>query len=94
MLTCKDILTAVSLCRAVDFGDHWELAITPMPDVEYLLRDKRTTLPKVREAIRKVCTLSRPVLLAYDGLNRKEDVGGAMGFPDFLGALKKGRESV
>lgn len=62
--------------------------------MEYLLRDKRTTLPKVREAIRKVCTLSRPVLLAYDGLNRKEDVGGAMGFPDFLGALKKGRESV
>lgn len=94
MLTCKDILTAVSLCRAVDFGDNWEFAITPMPDVEYLLRDKRTTLPKVREAIRKVCTLSRPVLLAYDGLNRKEDVGGAMGFPDFLEALKKGRESV
>ncbi|MCH4034628.1 MAG: plasmid pRiA4b ORF-3 family protein [Lachnospiraceae bacterium] len=87
-------MTASPLCRAVDFGDHWEFAITPMPDVESLLRDKRTTLPKVREAIRKVCTLARPVLLAYDGLNLKEDVGGAMGFPDFLEALEKGRESV
>ncbi len=83
---------ASSLCYTYDFGDNWEFTITPMPDVEYLLRDKRVTLPQVREAIRKVCILARPVLLAYDGKNLKEDVGGVTGYVDFLEALRDGGE--
>ena len=38
----------------------------------------------MREAIKNVCTIARPVVFALDGLPLVEDVGGVKGYTDFL----------
>ncbi len=67
-----------------DFGDGWSFTIKPFKTVEYLIKDGRITVDKIREAIKDVCTLARPVVIAADGLPLVEDVGGEYGYMEFL----------
>ena len=65
-----------------DFGDNWRFTITCHDNVEYL--KKRVSPSGIKEAIKHVLTLARPIVIAADGLPLIEDVGGVYGFIDFL----------
>lgn len=75
---------AETLNYSYDFGDGWNLTIKAMKDVEYLVKDGRITAEQIKEAMKDVCTLARPVVIAADGLPLVEDVGGGYGFNEFL----------
>ncbi len=75
---------AKTLNYSYDFGDGWSFTIKPLKNVEYLIKDGRITVDKIREAIKDVCTLARPVVIAADGLPLVEDVGGEYGYMEFL----------
>ena len=75
---------AKELVYTYDYGDDWEFRITPHTDVEYLLKDGRIRLSSLREDIKYNSECLRPVLLASDGYNPVEDVGGASGYCAFL----------
>jgi len=79
---------ASELIYSYDFGNDWQFTIRPMTDISYLLKDKRVTMAQVKEAIRRVCILARPVLLAADGRNLIDDVDGIEGYLDFLKSLE------
>lgn len=70
-----------------DYGDGWEFSITASYDVSDLLSSCRVTEHRIREAVKDVCMLNRPVLLAADGYPLVEDVGGAYGYTEFLNAV-------
>lgn len=73
---------ARKLLYEYDFGDGWDFIITPHEDVEYL--GERVTAGEMKEAIKSVLTLARPMVIAADGLPLIEDVGGVYGFIEFL----------
>lgn len=50
----------------------------------------RVTEKEVREAIRRVCVLARPVILAADGYPLIDDCGGSMGYTETLRAIEDG----
>lgn len=77
-----------------DFGDSWSFLITAKLDIEYLLKDKRVTVKAVKEAIKKVCTLARPVIIASDGYPLIDDVGGLKGYIEFLKEIENGNEEL
>ena len=70
-----------------DYGDGWEFTITASYDVSDLLSSGRVTEHKIREAVKDVCMLNRPVLLSSDGYPLVEDVGGPFGYTEFLNAV-------
>lgn len=65
-----------------DFGDDWNFVITAHYDVEYL--KGRVSAAEIKEAMKSVLTLARPMVIAADGLPLIEDVGGPYGFMEFL----------
>lgn len=65
-----------------DFGDNWNFVITPHNDIKYL--KKRVKAENIKEAVKTVLTLTRPVVVAADGLPLIEDVGGIYGYIDFM----------
>ena len=73
---------AKTLNYSYNLGDGWDFTIKAFDSVEYLGR--RITARKIREAIKYVCKLARPTVIAADGLPLIEDVGGADGYADFL----------
>lgn len=77
-----------------DFGDSWSFLITAKLDIEYLLKDKRVTVKAVKEAIKKVCTYARPVIIASDGYPLIDDVGGLKGYIEFLKEIENGNEEL
>ena len=77
-----------------DYGDSWAFLITARLDIEYLLKDKRVTVKAVKESIKKVCTLARPVIIASDGYPLIDDVGGLQGYIEFLKEIENGNEEL
>lgn len=71
-----------------DFGDSWRFTITMKPDVKYL--KDRVTEKQVKDTIKKVCTLSRPVILAADGYPLVDDCGGLYGYVKMLLEIENG----
>ena len=67
-----------------DFGDGWMFRITPQKDIGYLMKDGRLSAEEMRKAIKNLCTLTRPIVVAADGLPLIEDVGGVSGYLDFI----------
>lgn len=65
-----------------DFGDDWNFIITLHEDVEYL--KGRVSAQEMKEAIKNVLTLARPIVIAADGLPLVENVGGPYGFMEFI----------
>lgn len=81
---------AKELHYTYDFGDSWRFTITPKYVAEYLVKVGRVTEKEVREAIRRVCVLARPVILAADGYPLIDDCGGSMGYTETLRAIEDG----
>lgn len=79
---------AEKLYYTYDFGDNWHFTITPKFDVEYL--KDRVTEKDVKDTIKKVCTLARPVILAADGYPLVDDCNGLIGYIDTLKEIKEG----
>lgn len=75
---------AAELIYEYDYGDGWKFRITPKKDIEYLMKDGRLRAEEMRDAIRNLCILTRPIVVAADGLPLVEDVGGVYGYMDFL----------
>ncbi len=83
------------LCYEYDFGDSWNFVITCHDNVEYL--GKRVKPSEIKDAIKHVLTLARPIVIAADGLPLIEDVGGVYGFINFLngeGLYENKKESL
>ena len=81
---------AEKLIYFYDFGDSWRFTITPKCDVEELIRSGSVTEKGVKDAIKKVCTLARPVILAADGYPLVDDCGGVEGFVRMLKEIEDG----
>ena len=81
---------AEKLIYFYDFGDSWRFTITPNCDVEELIRSGSVTEKGVKDAIKKVCTLARPVILAADGYPLVDDCGGVEGFVRMLKEIEDG----
>lgn len=77
-----------------DYGDEWRFLITPMNNINYLLKDKRVSEKETRECIKKVCTLARPVILSADGYQLIDDCGGIDGYIDMLKDIEKGNKET
>ena len=75
---------AAELVYEYDYGDGWQFRITPKKDIEYLIKDGRLRAEEMRDAIKNLCILTRPIVVAADGLSLVEDVGGVYGYMDFL----------
>ena len=75
---------AKEIIYTYDYGDYWQFSITPVRDVQSLVDAGRVKLPELRESIKRLCEIQRPVLLAADGFNLVEDAGGVDGYCAFL----------
>ena len=75
---------AKKLIYTYDYGDNWRFSITPVSDVQELVNAGRLKLSELRENIKRLCEIQRPVLLAADGYNLVEDAGGVSGYCAFL----------
>lgn len=73
-----------------DYGDGWQFNITAKKSVEDLIHDGRVTEKQVKEAIKKVSTLARPYMLAYDGYPLVDDCGGTWGYLQLLKDIEAG----
>ena len=67
-----------------DYGDDWNFKITTLRSVQHLVDQGRLNLAEFRQDIKHLCEYQRPVLLAADGYNPVEDVGGPGGYCAFL----------
>lgn len=67
-----------------DYGDDWDFKITSLGNVQHLVDQGRLNLAEFRQDIKHLCEYQRPVLIAADGYNPVEDVGGAAGYCAFL----------
>ncbi len=67
-----------------DYGDDWEFKITAVSNVQHLVDQGRLNLAEFRQDMKHLCECQRPVLIAADGYNLVEDVGGPMGYCAFL----------
>ena len=67
-----------------DYGDDWNFKITTLKNVQHLVDQGRLNLAEFRQDIKHLCECQRPVLLAADGYNPVEDVGGPSGYCAFL----------
>ncbi len=67
-----------------DFGDDWKIRITASENCEDLVESGRITQAELDRAHVKCREVYRPVLIAKDGENLVEDVGGVYGFAEFL----------
>lgn len=85
---------ALKLYYTYDYGDEWRFVITPMNNIDYLLKDKRVTEKETRECIKKVCTLARPVILSADGYQLTDDCGGINGYIDMLKDIEEGNKET
>lgn len=70
-----------------DYGDGWKVKITRIPDFNDLLEDHRITMEEGNEAIKKVKCSYRPVMIARDGIDIVDDLGGYGMIPCFLRAI-------
>lgn len=77
-----------------DFGDNWRFTITPSFDASYLVEKGIVTGNEIKNVIQKVCTLARPVMLAFDGYPLVDDVGGTSGYVEMLKQIDKGDEDI
>ena len=85
---------AHSIYYTYDFGDNWKFTISIRPDIGYLLKNRRVTKKTVRAAIKKVCMIARPLILAADGYQLVEDCGGLCGYIEMLRAIENGDEEM
>ncbi len=67
-----------------DFGDGWIIRITIMDSASELISQGRITHDRLDKAVKKCRELYRPVTLAADGDMLLDDVGGVLGYADFL----------
>ena len=67
-----------------DYGDNWQFSISAVRDVQNLVDQGRLKWTQFQEDIQHVCATQMPVLIAADGYNLVEDVGGPYGYCDFL----------
>lgn len=85
---------ASKLYYTYDYGDEWRFVMTPKFDIKYLLKDKRVIEKETRECIKKVCTLSRPVILSADGYQLIDDCGGIEGYIGMLKEIEDGNKET
>lgn len=70
-----------------DFGDGWKVKVTRIPDFNNLLKDHRITMEEGNKAIKQVKSSYRPVMIARDGIDIVDDLGGYEMIPCFLRAI-------
>ena len=70
-----------------DFGDDWEVEITASRDCVDLVESGRITQTELDRANIKCRETYRPVLIARDGIDVMDDVGGLPGFTNFLESI-------
>ena len=83
----KEALTESKLKKLIytyDYGDNWRFSITSLSDVQEPVDTGRLKLSELREYIKRLCEIQRPVLLAADGYNLVKDAGGVSGYCAFL----------
>lgn len=85
---------ASKLYYTCEYDDEWRFVITPMNNINYLLKDKRVSEKETRECIKKVCTLARPVILSADGYQLIDDCGGIDDYIDMLKDIEKGNKET
>ena len=76
-----------SLYYSYDFGDGWKVEITARTGCNDLVEAGRVTQNMVDQAIKKCQETYRPVLIAKDGEDVMDDVGGISGYVDFQEAI-------
>ena len=67
-----------------DFGDNWKIRITASENCPDLVESGRISQTELDRANVKCREVYRPVLIARDGEMLVDDVGGILGFVDFL----------
>lgn len=67
-----------------DFGDNWEVYITKKSDCNELLTNGDISKEELEDAQSTVMNKHTPVCLYKDGVSVLDDVGGLLGFADFL----------
>lgn len=77
-----------SLQYDYDFGDGWQFRITGSRGCSDLIEDGIITWKEMMNAVSKVLYERHPVLIAADGDMLIEDVGGVVGFVEFLERMK------
>jgi hypothetical protein len=70
-----------------DFGDGWKVKVTRIPDFNDLLEHNRITMEEGNGAIAQVKHSYRPVMIARDGVDVVDDLGGYSMIPCFLRAI-------
>lgn len=83
---------AKKLFYTYDFGDNWHFTITPKFDVVDLLEKEIVTEKEVRDAIKKVCHLARPVIIAADGYPLVDDCNALQGYIETLSEIEEGNK--
>lgn len=75
---------AKELLYNYDFGDNWHVKITGSWNCLDLVESGRITQGELDEATKQVLKSYRPVMIARDGHDVLDDVGGLSGFASFL----------
>lgn len=70
-----------------DFGDGWKVKVTRISDFNDLLENNRITMEEGNGAIAQVKHSYRPVMIARDGVDVVDDLGGYSMIPCFLRAI-------
>ena len=76
------------------YDTDWKFTITVKADAEYLLHTARVNERELKEAIAKVCTYVRPVMISGDGDQLMDDCGGVEGYIRMIREMEKGNEEV
>ena len=76
------------------YDTDWKFTITVKADAEYLLHTARVNEKELKEAIAKVCTYVRPVMISGDGDQLMDDCGGIEGYIRMIREMDKGNEEV
>ena len=77
-----------------DFGDSWKIRITGSWGAADLVKAGRLTQEELDAAILKLYKTYRPVIIAQDGCNLVDDMGGAHGLIEFLRAIHPAQEKA
>lgn len=70
-----------------DYGDSWCVKVTASEDVQDLIKNKRITEEELKEAMLQCMKTYKPVMIARDGMDVCDDMGGISGLGNFINCI-------